>query len=95
MENIFKQIKEIGCTCLAWHFGRMQLAKGLSAAMDDPNSLLFESYCLKSEEYLEISKKDWLFQKNIEHLSMIPIMTWMHALFIVTLLKVLLLTETF
>ena len=42
--------KEIRCTCLAWRFGQMELAKGLSTAVDEPGILLFKSYCLRNEE---------------------------------------------
>ena len=38
-----------GENCVAWRFGRMELAKGLSAAADDPFILLFNS-SLRNEE---------------------------------------------
>ena len=38
-----------GENCLAWGFGRVELAKGLSAAADDSFILLFKS-SLRNEE---------------------------------------------
>ena len=41
--------KEIRCTCVVLHFGWMELAKGLFAAVDEPGILLFKSHCLSNE----------------------------------------------
>ena len=48
-EMIYKH-KEIRCTCLAWCFKRMELAKGHPPAVVEPGILLFKSYCLRIEE---------------------------------------------
>ena len=41
--------KEIRCTCLAWRFGRMELDKGLSTAVDEPGILFFKIYSFRNE----------------------------------------------
>ena len=90
-EMIYKH-KEIRCTCLAWCFRRMELAKGqpllwLSLAFYCSKVIVWElRNNVLSPRKIGFLTKRWTFILD-------RIMTRTHALFIVTRLKVLLLKE--
>ena len=91
-KEIYKH-KKIRCICLVWHFERMEPAKVLSAAVDEPDIIFFKSFCLIIQESFAIPSKNWLFlNKTLNIFFLIPVITWIYALFMVTLLKLLIWT---